>query len=702
MNSRGPFTFTQLDLPILTPEVARSAVEALAGISGQPRVVLEARGTAGRVNWYLGADAATTDRVLAAISHHVDGLRTRDGSQAPGATAAAAVRIPGHKGVLLDTSATEYVARSVLGALAGAHRGELVRLQVILGPRHRPHRIGDVPRTERTQVKAKYSERRFSCELRIGAKAADTNRARRLIGNVAAAMRALEAPGVSLHLKKSSLHALDQVRDPYLWPTELGVSEVTALLGWPIASKDTSLPGVPPTHPRLLPVASQIPQTGRILGDSVLDALRPVAQGVEEAKRVLHVIGPMGTGKSTMVVGLALADAAAGRSVILIDAKGDAVTEFLERVDAKRHEDVVVFSPTDAMPVGLDAFNGDADRAADVIYQTIRNLYGDQIGPRSSQVLQAALLTLARAGGRPLAMLPMLLINPKVRRDLVAKVSTADPMGLGAFWAHFEAMTDAEQVHVTSPLRNKLDPILTLRPGLRAMFGQREPRFNLRDVFMHPTKRPIIVADLGSAELGPAGAALWGSILLALIWHAAQERTKMPPHQRHPVMLYADEFQEIVRLGDLADALGRARGLGLAFAALSHQSLSQLSPSMRQAVLAHARSRVCFQLSPQDAKDIAATTNGVLVPQDLQELPVFTAQASLLVDGNRTGWCTIRTRPLPQVLQPAEVVRELSRQRYGRPIADVEAELLAAGGWTRSNGSESFGRSRRTGTGGSS
>jgi hypothetical protein len=217
---------------------------------------------------------------------------------------------------------------------------------------------------------------------------------------------------------------------------------------------------------------------------------------------------------------------------------------------------------------------------------------------------------------------------------------------------------------------------------------------------MHPSRRPIIVAILSSAELGPAGAALWGSILLALIWHAAQERTKLPIPHRHPVMLYADEFQEIVRLGDLADALGRARGLGLAFAALSHQSLTQLSPSMRQAVLAHARSRVCFQLSPQDARDIAATTNGVLVAQDLQELPVFTAQASLLVDGNRMPWCTIRTRPLTRARQSAEVVRQLSRERYGRPIADVEAELLEAGGWTRPSEGESFGRSRRSTDGG--
>ncbi len=271
-----------------------------------------------------------------------------------------------------------------------------------------------------------------------------------------------------------------------------------------------------------------------------------------------------------------------------------------------------------------------------------------------------------------------------------------DPMGLGAFWAHFEALSDAERAYVVAPLRNKLDPILSLRPSLRAMFGQTAPKFRFRELFMDPDNRPIVLISLGSAELGPEGSRLMGSILLALIWQAAQERTKLTPKQRHTVLMYLDEFQEIVRLGDLADALGRARGLGVAFAALAHQNLSQLAPSMRQAVLAHARSRVCFQLSPPDAKDIAATSGGALTPRDLQELPAYTAQASLLVGGDRMPWCTIRTRPLSAPIQPAERLRALSRQRFGRPLEQVEAELLRVAGFADGQEDDSFGRTRRS------
>lgn len=692
MTGRGPFSCMELELAAPLPlEAARAALAALAGLSRQPRLVLEARGEAGRVRWFIGGDAISVRRAVDAIRPHLPGLRTRDAELPPPSTAAAVVRFRGHKSAPLATAATEDVARSVLGALAGARRGELVRLQLILGMRHRPKKLGEVPPGQRTQLRAKYGEHRFSCELRVAARADELARARRLVGTVTAAMRPLEAPGVSLNIRRSSLAAVDEIRSPLIWPNELGISELSAMLGWPVGSKDAELPGVPPAHPRLLPVSPKVPSTGRVLGVSALDPDRLVAQGIEEAKRVTHVMGPIGTGKSTMLVNLALDDAHAGRSVVVIDGKGDTITDFLERLDPSRHDDVVVFDPTDRHPVGVDVFGGDPERSTDVILGTIKSLYGDELGPRSTNLLHAAVLTLARAGNLPLSLLPILLARDSVRRPIAARVRAEDPLGLGMHWAQFESLSEAERAHVIAPLRNKLDPFLGLRPSLRAMFGQARPRFSLRDVFMNPGKRPIVLISLGTAELGPEGARLMGSILLSLIWSAAQERTKLPQNQRHPVMLYLDEFQEITRLGDLADALGRARGLGVAFT-LAHQSLTQLTPSTRQAVLAHARSRVCFQLSPTDARDIATTTNGVLAPADFQELPSFTAQASLLVNNERTPWSTIRTRPLPPRRQSAELVRARSRERYGRPIGEVEAELTAIGGWREPSAEDAFGR----------
>lgn len=683
-------------LPV-TPQAANQAVQALASLSGHPRVALEAHGHDGRVGWLMGAEEHVLLRALAAMGPHLAGLRISEPreSRQP-STVAAAIRLPGHRAAQLDTAKTEVAARSILAALAGARGTEQLRLQVVLGPRHRPRPAGEVPAQVRRPMAAKLGEHRFSCEVRISAHAATTDRARSLVQGVVAGLRPLEAAGVALHLRRASTHSVDAVTDPFLWPLELGVSEVVSLLGWPISSKDEDLPGVPSAHPQLLPPSTRLPSIGRIIGVSPVEHNRTVAQGMDEALRATHVMGPMGVGKSVLMTNLALADAEAGRAIVIVDGKGDSLIDFTERLNPARHGDVVWFDQAGSTSVGVNAFPGDPERDADVLFGVVKDLYGGELGPRSSNLLHAALVTLARVGNCSLAQLPHLLSNDHFRRSIVAKVAPADPMGLGSHWAWFNDLSDAERLQVVAPLRNKLDPVLSLRPGLRAMFGQSKPAFSFSDLFMNPAKRPIVLISLGAGELGPEGARVLGSVLLALIWQAAQARVHVPQSQRHPVSIFLDEFQEIARIGDLGDALGRARGLGVAFT-LAHQALGQLSPAMKDAVISQPRSRICFQLNHKDAREIAATTNGVLEPRDFQELPAFHAYASLLVGGDRAPWCSLLTRPLPDKRQSAHVVRERSRVLYGRPIAEVERELLTTIGFEASGNDETFGRGRRSG-----
>jgi hypothetical protein len=624
---------------------------------------------------------------------HLPGLRTEPGRHVRATTVAAAVRMPGGKEVPLDVAETNGAVRGLLAALAAARTEEQVRVQVILGPRHRPRSPGDVPTERRSGMKAKYSEHRFSAEVRVGSKADDVGRARRLVQGAVAALRPLEAPGVSLRITRANAAGMDQVRDPFLWPLELGVSEVAGIIGWPIAPKDTVLPGVPSSHPKMLPVASRIHRRGRILGVSALDESRTVALDTQTSLRHTHLLGPNGVGKSVLMTNLVLDDIAAGRSVVVVDAKGDQVADVLARMDPRRADDVVVLDPTDIAPVGIDAFDGDPNRAADVLTNVIKDLYGGDIGPRSGYVLHGMLLSLARAGGASLSMLPLLLSNPTFQREIKSRIVTGDPLGLGKFWAQFESYSEAERAQVVMPLSNKIDPVLAMRPELRAIFGQPDAKFAMSDIF---TRRRIVLVNLGTAQLGPEGARLLGSILLALLWQTAQRRTAIPPEKRHPVMVHVDEMQEVVRLGDLGDALAKARGLGVGFT-LAHQSLTQV-PTMREALLANARTRVCFQLGAKDAAIIAETSNGALVARDFMELPAYGAYVSTLVDGDRMPWASIATEPLPEPIRdPLELVRA-SRERYGRPLAEIEHGLLERAGLGASHDEEiSFGRADRGG-----
>lgn len=676
MARRPPLAWTELHLVAgLSAEAARDAIQALAGLSKQPRIVLEARGAAGRVSWHLGTDRDAHARVLAALRPHLPDLRVMDKAASLGSTPiAASLQLAGHRRLPLRVAATESVTRSLLAALAEAKPSESIRLQLILGPRRRPQALPATSPQPRRELRAKLDEHHFGATLRIAAHSSTDARTRRLIGGVGAALRGLELPGVRVHLRRTSADAVRRVRSPLLWSLDLAVSEVVPLLAWPIA-KDAALalPGVAAVHPRLLSVAEPVPSRGRVLGVATTDKQRHVALSVSDSLRHLHILGPTGVGKSELMAHLALQDIEQGRGVVVIDPKRDLVQALLARMPEQRLDDVVLLDPTDAAPVGIQPLAGaDPDLAADTVLSVFHSLYADSWGPRTHDILHASLLSLARRGDASLVMVPMLLTNAGFRRSVVGSIVKRDPMGLGSFWGWFEAVSDAERSQAIAPLMNKLRPLL-LRPGLRAVFGQRQPRFSLPDVF---TQRRILLVSLSKGTLGPDAARLLGSLVIALLWQAALARTSVPAAQRPPVMVHVDEVQDYLRLpGDLGDALAQARGLGVGFT-LAHQHLAQLPVSLREAVLANARSRVAFQLGAADARLLAGTTHGRLAPADFTALPAYEAYASLLAGGTKQPWLSLSTRPLPHATRATAEVEARSRANYGQPLDTIEADLL--------------------------
>jgi hypothetical protein len=203
------------------------------------------------------------------------------------------------------------------------------------------------------------------------------------------------------------------------------------------------------------------------------------------------------------------------------------------------------------------------------------------------------------------------------------------------------------------------------------VLGQAEPRFDVRQVF---TERKILLVNLAKGQMGGESAALLGSLVVAQLWGAALERSSVAPERRHPVFLFIDEFQDYLNLGtDLGEALTQARGLGLSIT-LAHQNLSQLRPQIRSAVLANARSRVCWQLAAEDARAIASR-DGTLDPDDFMSLGAFEAYAQLVAEGSVQRWVSLRTFPPSPATSDEEDVRAASRKRYGLSRNDIDQEI---------------------------
>ncbi len=666
----------------------------------------------GRLQHRLGLADRHAGQVLAALRAQASGLTAsiieQDAARAP--VFARKLRLSGAEHSL-RTADPEQVARALLTALATTDRRDTVVLQWLLGPRLSP---GADQRSDSwgallkqsllpakpTQPDAqelrarreKTAEAGFRAVCRIGVASGLEAAARATTSQILAAMRTAEAPGVRLHLTRESVNAIAAASLPRDWSLALNVRELAELIAWPLG--DRPYAGLERAAARLLAPSERVPSAGRIVAQSIYPgAERPLALSAQDALQHLHVMSPTGTGKSTLLLNLAARDIADGRTVVVLDPKGDLIEALAERIPAERLDDVVLVDPADEQrPVGLNVLAGGGrspELIADVVLHAFHSLYKDAWGPRTQDILHASLLTLAGKPEMTLCALPVLLSNQQFRRRMVAQVS--DEIALRPFWHWYDALGEAERQQAIAPVMNKLRSFL-LRPRMRAVLGQSQPGFDLHRIF---AEHKVVLVSLAKGVLGPEAASLLGALIIGEVWQATLGRVTLPLEQRHPAMLYIDEFQDYLYLPtDLSDVLAQARGLGLGVT-LAHQAAAQVPRAMLSALLANARSRVCFQLGFEDARLIASSTTE-LEAADLQGLGRYEVYASLVAQGSVTPYASARTLTPPDPVSDAAAVRAHSRERYGRDLGAVEAELARLVGALPGVEESPVGRRRRT------
>jgi len=665
MTRPDPWVWRQLHWP--RPLDVAGPVAVMRAWGADPRspiIVLEARANAAGVHYLIGcagSSALAVERRLQAAVPAAQ-LTALTAERVP-VTAAARLKLSTrHRALRTDNP--EAAVRQLLGALAGAGRGELVVLQLVLGPRriplavsnHSPSSVvmpwyqvvwhgngGTVDGEKRAALRVKVGDHGFAATLRLGALAGTANRRRALILNLFAAIRMNEAPGLQARLVPDHPARLNNAAAPWRWPLRLNVVEAVALTGWPIGEQE--LPGQPPLHPKLVAPAQLAVPGDRVIGQALAPGVSGQLGYTEvDALRHSWIIGPNGTGKSTLLLNLIDQDLRAGRPVVVIEPK-DLIRDLLARIPASREEDVALLDCTDPAPIGLNPlmrYGRSPELVADGLLATFQSLYGDGLGPRSTDILANCLNVLARRRDASLVMLPLLLTNAGFRRSLTQQVIQADPIAAGPFWSWFNDLSDDARSQITAPLMNKLRPLL--RPALRAVLGQREPRFNLRQVL---EQRKVLLVPLQKGVLGPDTAELLGALVTAELWLAIRERAGVPAERRIPVMIYLDEVQDFLRLPtDLSDALATSRSLGAGWH-LAHQYRDQLSPGMRAAFEANARSRICFQLNAADARAMASGQSAIS-PEDFSALPAYHIYAALLRGNSLQPWASGVTLPAPE------------------------------------------------------
>ena len=707
--------FTRLDFGRdLVSSSVEAFVRSLAAERRQAPLVFELSGQAGKVEYRVGATppvlATLTDRLEAFCPAVTTSPMTR---RLPKDGWGWSVRLETANRAL-RTDQGEVAARSVLSALGRLATKESVTVQWLVGPRLPavavPNSVDELPSGSITQhgrqivgggrpvdgerrraLRDKVTQPGFRAVARIAVSAGSRSRAKELALAVLGGLRVLEGAGVKMTLVPCSYRRIVQVREPWAWPLRLNVEELAGLLCWP--SGDGPFPGLPQARSRLLAASSSVARSGRVVAESRMPGeRRTLALSATESLLHTHCLGPTGVGKSTLLLGLICQDMAAGRGVVVIEPKGDLIDDVLARVPRDRLDDVVVLDPTDAeRPVGLNPLRVGAavpELVADQVLAVFHGLYRDNWGPRTQDILHAGLLSLVGRDEACLPMLPVLLTNAAYRRRVIGGLE--DRVALGPFWSWYDSISEEQRQQVIAPVMNKLRPFL-LRPRLRAVLGQTRPAFALSEVF---TERKILLVSLAKGTLGSEAAGLLGSLVFSQLWQATQARSAIEARRRHPVMCFIDEFQDYLHLPtDLSDVLAQARGLGLGLT-LAHQHLAQLTPSVRQAVLANARSRVCFQLGSDDAHAVAKTTTR-LDAEDFMGLERFEVYASLAAGGQITDFGSGRTIAPPASISDPRVVRRRSRERYGQDRQAVEDQLADAVGQPPDKGGNGIGQRPR-------
>jgi len=678
-------------------EQVMELLRRLAVEHGRPPLVLEAIGENGVVRHRIGTVAKHAGITRHLVHALVPGsVLTRDAPRPP---ADVALRMHVRSASLGFQADAAAISRLILAALAATKQGESLTLQVVIDrgwPPQVAHRrpfdptqsffselfLGPRPASSEhtSALRKRAGEPSIELAVRIAASAETPARSAMLLRGLTSALHAAEGVSSRFYFTGADQRRLDEL--PERGRIQFTVAEAAGVFGIPLDAE--GLPGVPAAHPRLLR-PEMPPATTRVFGETTAPgAVLPIGLDIESARQHLVITGPTGSAKSTLMLNQIVADMKAGRSVVVIDPKTDLAMDILARVPKGREDDVVVLDPTHELPVGVNFFASprSPELIADSILTVIRDLFPSMFGPRTSDVLHSALLTLAVLPGATLDQLPRLLTEPGFRARALSRVT--DPH-LRSFWTSFDVMSIDAQAQFVGPVLSRLRQFL-LRKQLRRVISQAEPRFDLRDLL---TKRRILIVPLNAGLIGGEASKLLGSLLVSALWSLALSRASVSPERRHTVSVFIDEAQEFLRLGgELPDALARSRSLGFAWT-LAHQYRDQFTSEVRAAIDANARSKIAFALPAADARAMQTMAPG-LDTEDFMALPRFGFYAQLVQDGRPGSWISGRSHPAPPTTGNPETIIARSQRNYGALLSDETSQEAPV-----DEPPDTFGRSRR-------
>jgi hypothetical protein len=386
--------------------------------------------------------------------------------------------------------------------------------------------------------------------------------------------------------------------------------------------------------------------------------------GIKEKDRAGHIycLGKTGTGKSTLLLNMAIHDIQTGKGVGIIDPHGDVSETLLHYIPKERLSDVIYFNTSDKQyPIPFNPLHNvvpeNRHLIASTIVTTLKKIWIDSWGPRLEHILRNTLLTLTYYPHATLLDITPLLTNPSFRHTVLASVTDNT---LLEFWQkEFEPLTPHFKQEVIAPIINKVGLFAT-HPILKQILGQRQSAFSIASVM---DSGKIFIANLSKGYLGEEGTQLLGSLLVTQFQSASIGRAKHALENRNAFYLYIDEMHSFMTLS-FADILSESRKYGLSLF-LTHQFTGQLEDDLLSAILGNIGTLITFRVGAQDAFVLKEEFHPVFTENDLLNIPQYSIYLKLLIDGTTSQPFSATTHTLTKERQSSKhAVIHYSRKRY--------------------------------------
>ena len=454
----------------------------------------------------------------------------------------------------------------------------------------------------------------------------------------------------------------------------LGVREAAAL--WHPPGERDETPLVARSGARALIPSPKGIRGGAPVGETTAGKPREIRFPDDLLRRHHLYVARTRMGKSTLmqhVIAHKMREKAEGRdedAIVVVDPHADLVGSLLEHVPEEIADRVRLIDLADSRGAPgvnlLDArIFSDRDRTADSVVRVARGLW-DQWGPRMQSILEQTVKTLHEANADPktaeheqLTLLDglKLLSDDQFRGGVLARVSDHY---LLEWWARdFGKWRQEYKSEALAPVQTRLSYYASSKRA-RAIIGQSRSTIDMRETLL---EGGILLVSTAQGVVGRDVAALVGASLLNLVDSVIREQGGLAPEERRGALVVVDEMQSMpgVDYESMLSELGKF-GASFVLATQSLAKLDDLSPTMRDTLLANVGCLAVFQVAGNDARQLVWELGKDRVTEDdIVSLPVHHCYVRATVGTERMPAFSMMVRkPEPGDRDKADRIRDAS------------------------------------------